>query len=340
MPIGNAIVIFAVLTRISMPSPDTVVTSIQVDSIRHEIVLTAGPWRRAPRDHDMMMGMDMKHHLAAATTFTWPVDGWVRSLRFRARTRDGHEVPRSALHHLALVNLGRRDLFYQVPERMFAMGSETSDILLPGTIAIPVSAGTPMVLTIAWGVDREDSMPDVIVEMTMDWWPTDTRAQPIAVLPVTMQVMTVAGETSFDLPPGASSRSTFYSVPLAGRILAAGGHLHDLGTDISLRDMSLAGSDPVLSTASQHDAAGRVTGIERVMSRATGAGIPMYAGHRYLLESRYSNPTADTIPEGGMAFLVMLVAPERAGDWPTPDPAAPSWRRFLERIGLTEPPRD
>ena len=334
MPIGLAFRILALLATSTTPPRDTVVTSIRVDSARHEIVLTSGPWRRASMGHGAVMGMDMAHHVAAATTFSWSVDGWVRSLRFRARTRDGHEVPRSALHHLAMVNLARRDLFYQIPERMFEMGSETADIVLPGSIAIPVNAGMPMALTIAWGADDYDATADVTVELTMDWWPADTRARPITVYPVTMQVMTLAGETSFDLPPGASRRSTLYPVPLAGRILAAGGHLHDLGTEISLRDISLAGSEPVLSLASQHDAAGHVTGIERVLSGAKGAGIPIYAGHRYQFEGRYFNPNVNTVAEGGMAFLVLLIAPERAGNWPQADPEAASWQMFLTRIGI------
>lgn len=334
---GFATPMLALLAAISTAPGDTVVTTIRVDSARHEIVLTAGPWRRAPMDHDMM-AMPMEHHVAAATTFTWPVDGWVRSLRFRARTRDGHDVPRTALHHLAVVNLGRRDLLYQVPERMFEMGGETADIVLPGSIAIPVTAGTPMVLTIAWGSDGHDAMSEVAVELTMDWLPIGRTLQPVSAFPVTMQVTTFAGQTTFDLPPGESSRGTSYSMPMGGRILAAGGHLHDHGTGILLRDISLAESNPVLSLSSQRDAADRVTGIERVTPGLTGPGLPLYAGHRYQLEGRYANSTGATIPGGGMAFLVMMYAPDRPADWPAADPRAPSWRRFLELVGMPDLP--
>jgi len=195
----------------------------------------------------------------------------------------------------------------------------------------------PMALTIAWGADDYDGTADVTVELTMDWWPVGS-GQPVEALPVTMQVVTIAGATAFDLPPGESSRSTLYQLPTAGRILAAGGHLHDLGTGISLRDISLAGSSPVLSLASQHDATGRIAGVDRVMSGLTGPGIPVYAGHRYQLEGRYSNQSSNTITAGGMAFLVMLVAPDRPTDWPMPDPRAPSWQSFLAQIGVNTPP--
>jgi hypothetical protein len=317
---------------------DSLVAQVRVDSSRHEIVILAGPWHR-PSMGDMA-GMQMMHHVAVATPFSWPVDGWIRSLRFRARTRDGHDVPRSALHHLAVVNLGRRDLFYPIPERMFEMGGETADIVLPGSTAIPVVAGTSMALTIAWGNAGHDALPDVTVELTMEWLPTTTTPTPRSVFPVTMQVTTLAGATSFDLPPGEHGWGTIYALSVTGHVLAAGGHLHDFGTAILLRDLSAPASALVLSLASQHDKAGRVTGMERMMPGEAGPGIPLRAGDWYQLEGHYANPTGTTIAGGGMAFLVLLFAPDRPDDWPPADLHAASWQRFLDQIGLTRSPDD
>lgn len=314
-----------------LPS-DSLVAHVRVDSSRHEVLVSAGPWRRAPMSDDMM-AMPGMHHVAAAATFNWPVGGWVRGLRFRARTRDGHDVPRSALHHLALVNLGRRDLFYQIPERMFEMGGETGDIVLPGSVAIPVAAGTPMVLTIAWGNSGRDPLPDVTVELALDWLPENSMPAPLSAFPVTMQVTTAAG-TSFDLPPGANAWASLFPMTVAGQVVAAGGHLHDFGTGILLRDLSMPGSGPVLSLASRQNGAGHVTEIQRTLPGLNGPRIELRAGDLYQLEGRYANTTGITISDGGMAFLVMLYAPDRPGDWPVADSQAVMWRQFLEHIGV------
>lgn len=325
--------VLAIIAAAIRSGGDSTAASARVDSARHEVVVTAGSWTLAA-DGGAHAG-HAGHLPQPPARFVWPVDGWVHGMRFRAVTRDGRAVPRSLLHHLAIINLSRRDLFLQIPERLFEMGSETADIELPRTVGVPVTAGAPMAVTLAWSAAGTDALAEVSVELTIDWSPANSAPRPLSALLVTMQVITTAGETSFDLPPGNAKWATDYALGVDGRILAAGGHLHDYGTGIQLRDLSTPAAGAVIQLSSRRDAAGHVTGIERKMPGLTGNGIPLEAGHLYRLEGGYANPKATPVERGGMVFLVLLFAPTRVDDWPSADVNAASWKGYLEQTGLT-----
>ena len=44
--------------------------------------------------------------------FVWPVDGWVRGVKLRIVDKGGHPISRRLVHHINVVNFGRRQLFY------------------------------------------------------------------------------------------------------------------------------------------------------------------------------------------------------------------------------------
>ncbi|MGH7582229.1 MAG: hypothetical protein ACREL5_03275 [Gemmatimonadales bacterium] len=313
---------------------DTIAASIEVDSGRRVVVITAGAWTLLPAGNTGGGAHD-GHHTASAIRFVWPVDGWVHGLRFRAFARDGRSVSRAMLHHLEILNPGRRDLFLQMPERTFEMGSETADILLPATVGIPVTAGAPMAVSIAWRNAGTDTLHDVMVELTVDWTPVNMMPRPVTVLPVTMQVLTSGGETSFDVPPGQGTWATDYPLSIDGRVLAFGGHLHDYGIDIQLSDVSVSPARPMLRLASQHDGTGRVTGVERKEPGVAGSGIKLRAGHVYQLVGRYANSSGRMIAHGGMAYLVILFAPGRPDAWPPADTGSVVYRAALASHGLS-----
>ena len=46
--------------------------------------------------------------------------------------------------------------------------------------------------------------------------------------------LTVGGSNTFDVPPGKSSKSYEFSLPVGGRLLGVGGHMHDYGVRVRL----------------------------------------------------------------------------------------------------------
>ena len=125
------------------------VAAVRVDSSRHTLVLRTGPWD-VPRT---VGGYNEMVHDAntepAQQAFSWPVTGWVRGVKLRVLASDGSELSRGLIHHLNVVNFGRRHLFYAIPERLMSIGRETEDIRLPASVGVPVTAGVPMAINFA-----------------------------------------------------------------------------------------------------------------------------------------------------------------------------------------------
>ncbi len=308
-------------------APPSDLLRVAVDSGRKEVVLIAGPFdipggggEHAHHTHEMeypVLGFD------------WPTDGWLRGFRLEVTDGDGNPLDRRLIHHLNVVNYGRRQLFYPAIERTLAVGQETEDIVLPATIGVPISAGTPMGLIVAWHNENPEPVVDVRVKLTIVWMPTNQMPRPVDVLPVYADVIYPIGRNAnFDLPPGASTFSAELAMPVSGRIIGAGGHAHDYGRAITFSEVSPRERD-VLRLAMSLDEAGRLLEIERKLPGLWGRGTRLTAGRTYRLAGSYENPTGKTIPAGAMVHLALMFAPDRLADWPRLDPANPDTQKDL-----------
>ena len=71
----------------------------------------------------------------------------------------------------------------------------------------------------------------------MLWTPKNQNPRPVNSLPIYMDVnLTVGGSNTFDVPPGKSSKSFEFTLPVGGRLLGVGGHMHDYGVGVRLED--------------------------------------------------------------------------------------------------------
>ena len=158
--------------------------------------------------------------------------------------------------------------------------------------------------------------------------------KPVAVYPVLVDVGFRPGESpAYDLPPGRSVRELTFTVPLSGRILAAGGHLHDHGESLTLEEV---GGGQILRLESELSDDGRIRAIPLRLFGVTGRGRPLRAGREYRLRVEYDNRTGATIAEGAMGELALLFAPDRPEDWPEADPADPLIAADLEGLSAHE----
>jgi hypothetical protein len=306
-------------------APD--IAAVRVDSAKHLVVITAGPWdipSAAPGPRSEHSG----HVEPPPQRFVWPVNGWIRAATLRLLTSTGVQVPHGMMHHLEVVNLGRRELFYPAAERIIGFGKETEDLRLPSSIGVPMTAGMPMAIAGAWTNTTGADLHDFRVELTVEWLPQNTVPRPLSVLPVTMVVIhSMFDESGFDLPSGTSTWSRDFSLPVNGRILAAGGHLHDYATGLALQDVSV-GTTPrqVLALGTKHDADGHLVGVGRLLPGIMGGGIRIKQGHTYRVVSTYDNQTGAMIPGGAMTHLVVLFAPDHLDAWPAVAPNDSLWK--------------
>jgi hypothetical protein len=252
--------------------------------------------------------------------FAWPLDGWLRGVALELTDTAGRPLPRRLVHHVNVVNFGRRQLFYPAVERTLALGQETEDITLPKTVGIPVARGMQMGLILAWHNPDTAAVSGVMVRLRLTWTPTNQVPRPVSVLPAYLDVVDpVASPVDFDLPAGRQAFSAEHVMPIAARIIGVGGHVHDHGLDITLDAVRGRAESRVLRVTTRRDANGRVLGVERQLPGVRGRGIKLEAGTTYRVTGRYDNPTGRTIPKGAMVHLVMLLAPERLEAWPKVD---------------------
>ncbi len=336
MLVWSALLAAVLATDTTKISPDPRVT-ITVDSSRKELVLRAGPFdlpNMPPMDHRaMMMDRGMAHD-TPIQHFAWPLQGWLRGFELELKDGQGNPVPRRVVHHMIMVNFSRRMLLYSAPERLFGAGTETADVKVPRTIGVPMEPGMDLGLYVAWHNDTGKDLQGVQMTLRMLWTPRNQNPQPVNAMPIYMDVnLTVGGSNTFDVPPGRSEKAHEFVLPVSGRLLGVGGHLHDYGVRVRLED---AASGKVLAeVVATRDSAGKVSKVSRKLFGVTGDGLKLKGDHRYRVVGEYENPTGQTLIRGAMAHMSGLFAPDDMGDWPKIDASNPDYRRDLVSLQVT-----
>jgi hypothetical protein len=316
--------------------------AVHVDSARHTVILSAGPFELPIASDDMSAdahGGGMNAHTLAVPLlrFIWPVDGWIRGIKVRVIDRAGRPLPRELVHHLMVINFGRRELLYPQAERLIAVGQETPDVHLPSTIGIPVTTATPMAVIMAWHNAGHDPVSGAIVEVSVEWSPPRTAPRPISVLPVPVNIFYPVGRAGdFDLPPGPMQWTADVSFPLSGHILVAGGHQHDFGTGFEFQEVTAGGSRSIFRLGTKLTSEGHLLSVDRITPGAAGDGIKLATDHKYRMIATYNNRTGKTLVNGAMANLVLLFSPDHLEAWPALSASDPEYRRdlrYLESLG-------
>jgi len=291
---------------------------VRVNTAKHEIVFRLGPFA-LPATSGMAEHEGMHHHGAEFPVyrFALPVGGWLRGFRIVIQDSAGQALPRRLLHHVNLLQLGRRQLTEPVFERTLGGGQETADVLLPKSVGIRVHAGDEMGLLTAWSNEAGCELPAVILELSVPYLPENTVPHPREVFPAVFDAGFRPGfPDDFDLDTGRTVHQRELVVPLDGHLLGVGGHLHDYAESLQLVE---AGSGKVIVALTPTlDSAGRISGVSRKIFGISGPGLKLKAG-RYLVVAVYRNRTGALIEHGGMAVIGGLFAPEDPRRWPALD---------------------
>lgn len=304
--------------------------AVSVDSSARVVNLHLGPFT-VPAGGHQHHGPHAHSGMAPFLTFDWPTDGWLRGVSLKLTDGNGRELSRRMIHHINLVNLDRRQLLYRAPERTIALGQETEDIRLPATVGVPISAGTQMGVVLAWHNPEHEAIPDVTVELTVEWLPTNQAPRPLDVLPVYIDVVDpIASPVDFDLPAGPQQFSAEFVMPLDGRIIGIGGHLHDYGTGLTLDEVHDGKASRKAALETKLDELGMLISVERKYPGIRGSGIRMLAGRRYRITGNYDNTSGAAIEKGAMVHLVLLLAPDRLSEWPALQRDDPEFVRDLK----------
>ena len=183
--------------------------------------------------------------------------------------------------------------------------------------------GMDLGMYVAWHNDTGKDLQGVYMKLTMLWTPKNQNPQPVNAMPIYMDVnLTVGGSNTFDVPPGKSEKAHEFTLPVSGRLLGVGGHLHDYGVRVRLEDAEIG--KVLTEVVATRDSAGKVSKVSRKLFGVTGDGLKLKADHRYRVVGEYDNPTGRDPdqgrhgPHGPVSSL-----PDDMSDWPKIDRVEP-----------------
>ena len=300
--------------------------SIVVDSAHGEVVITAGPYdlpNMPPEMSEMHMGTPQ------VLRFDWPVDGGLRGFNLSMQTETGKPLPKSVIHHLIAVNFDRRQIVYQMVERLFGWGKETDPVLLPAGVGVPLAKGQHLGVYAMWHNDSGHDIHNAYLKMTLAWIPKSRLQNPV--LPMYVDVNNhIGGVTTFDVPPGKSTQIYEFEFPLSGRLIGIGGHLHDFGAVVRFED-AVTGK-VLVRLKSDRDQNGEISKVGRFIWGFHEEALPIEAHHLYRVVAEYDNPTGKNIPAGGMGHINGVFSPNDMSEWPVLDLANADIKRDIETL--------
>lgn len=248
-----------------------------------------------------------------------PSGGAVYGFRVEVVDSLGHELPKSLIHHFNVIDPEARELFVPISHRLLAAGTETGEQRVPWLLfGHPVQAGQTLIVSAMLENPTATSYPDARVRLVLDYTPRGRPWPFFKAYTWQMDVLFPVGDKSFDLPPGHSERWYEGSPAIPGNIVAIGGHLHQYGTGLELRDMTTG--KLIWRAKPEIDSAGNVVKIP--VGKLYGLlhlGAHIEPAHRYRITVSYDNPTGQTIPNGGMGVVGGLFTPDRHTQWPQVD---------------------
>jgi hypothetical protein len=140
----------------------------------------------------------------------------------------------------------------------------------------------------------------------------------------------IGGVTTFDVPPGKSTRSYEFTFPVSGRLIGIGGHLHDYGAAVRFED-AVTGK-VLVRLKSDRDSKGEISKVGRFIWGFHEEALPIEANHRYRVVAEYDNPTGKTIPAGGMGHINGAFSPDDMSKWPVLDLSNADVKRDIETL--------
>lgn len=265
------------------------------------------------------------------------VDGFVTNMETDVIDASGAQIPisRLMLHHIVFANVGASfgsmqdrtcssftswDSMTELPglaERFYGAGEERAKLALPEGYGYPIKKQDGWLVTYMFMNHRARTDSAYIgYRVTVD-----TRPDLTPVEPYWLDVENCKVDPVYDVAGGKrrGSRNTqrmVWNVPKAGRLIAGGGHVHGGGQQLVLRrpdcqDGAVYTSRPVWGSARHPFYKVRPVLHEPGPIHMTGfvsqKGVPLAAGEKVVLESRYDASLPHTRV---MGISVVFLAPD------------------------------
>jgi len=292
---------------------------VLVDSGSHELVIQLPPVDVPAASHggEAMVGLPLCQVLV-------PLNASLHGSRVEVVDGSGRLLPHEMLHHFNLSDPDRRELFLPIGLHLLAMSRETPTITIPRLLfGLPLARGQRLIAGAMLANGSDAAYRGVHVRLVLRYvpggrpWPL-YRTYPWAIDVQYPLGRPPTGSKAFDLPPGRTERSWEGSPAIAGTMLGLGGHMHDYGVSLELKDMTTG--KVLWRGAPVTDTAGRVITFPLVrFYNWRRLGVRVVPTHRYRLTAVYQNRTGRSIRDGGMGAAAGLFVPDRGAEWPAVD---------------------
>lgn len=308
--------------------------SLTADTKARIVTITMGPFTIPAGGPGMHHGK-MSAHETPTVYVTWPVEGWFHAYDVEVRDSTGQQLSRKFLHHLSMVNLGRRQLIYPAYERLLGASQEVDRFSAPKSIGVPMEPGMRLATFIGWHNSKPEEIHGATVIVRMRYTPPNMMPRPLDIHLLYMDVSYIVGKSdAYNLPSGPSSKTSEFTLPVGGRLIAAGGHLHDYAKFVRLEDAE--SGKVLLDLPARTDSLGKLKGVPTRLMGIKGDGLRLKANRRYRVRADYDNPTGMVLKQGAMGLIVGAFVPDDPSKWPALDPNDPGIltdMAMLESIG-------
>jgi hypothetical protein len=274
----------------------------KTNAAAHTITLRVGPMTLpAHTDH-------MKMPQPPDLVWEIPMDGWLLAYHPKLVDASGNAVPGTVLHHVAFWNENRADfLCPNKEEHIFGAGSEMTDWAeMPG-YGYRVEKGDKIRIETMMYNPTETSYDKTYLEVVISYQDASatTTAPRKTVYPAWMDV-TSCGNSAYDLLAGKSEKSGTVTVKYDGLLLGVGGHLHDYGREVVLKDVTR--KETVATLDAKVDEKGHLEAVPVKLFVQEG-GYKFGAGDVLKVSALYDNPTGKMLHDGAMGIAVGYFAP-------------------------------
>jgi len=249
-------------------------------------------------------------HMAATqledVIWTVPFDGWLTAYHPRLVDARGAAVPGRLLHHVAFWNASRSDfLCPNKEEHIFGAGGEMNDWpALPG-FGYRVHKGDRIRVNTMFHNPTATNYPQVWMEVTMEYKPAGGPDPVKSVYPTWFDVQR-CGNSGYDLTAGENVTTGDFALKHSGMLLGVGGHMHDYGTLLELRNESR--SEVVATLRATLNPQGQIQSVP-IVTFAERGGYPLQAGEKIKVTAHYDNKTGKPLPDGAMGIVVGYFLP-------------------------------
>jgi hypothetical protein len=283
------------------PISDTARLTVSENPSAHELVLRIGPLNLpAHTGHDSLPQ-------PPTMWLSIPFTGWLTAYHPSLIDSKGAALPNHLLHHAAFFNTARSDfLCPDKEEHIFGAGGEMNDWPAIPSVGYRVQKGDRIRITAMFENATAQDYREAFLQVRVDYQLSSQGAPLKDVYPAWFNVME-CGESAYDLPAGISSKTGQFKLAYSGKLLAAGGHLHDYGDWLVLKNDTT--DQTIAALESTLDPSGRIISMP-IKIFADPGGIPLRRGDVVDVTDAYDNPTGKLIPNGAMGIVVGYFLPD------------------------------